>query len=116
MASDDLPVLRVASDVLPPPRVWSDKNPDADKRLKTARARITEVATEMSIPVENMLTPELLRRVAWNPPASADQAGIAGALTELGARGWQIDATSQVIADAFVEASQTPEQSPESES
>ena len=116
MASDDLPVLRVASDVLPPPRVWSDKNPDADKRLKTARARITEVATGMSIPVENMLTPELLRRVAWNPPASVDRAGIAGALTELGARGWQIDATSQAIADAFVEASQTPEQSPESES
>ena len=116
MASDDLPVLRVAGDTLPPPRVWSDKNPEADKRLKTARARITDVATDMSIPVENMLTPELLRRVAWNPPAPADGAGVAEALTTLGARAWQIDATSQVIADAFVEASQTPEQSPESES
>ncbi len=116
MSSDELPVLRVAGDVLPPPRVWSDKNPDADKRLKTARARITELATEMSIPVENMLTPELLRRVAWSPPPSADRTGIAEVLTTLGARAWQIDATSQVIADAFVEAFQTPEQSPESES
>ncbi len=113
MASDDLPVLRVAGDVLPPPRVWSDKNPEADKRLKTARARITEVATEMAIPVENMLTPDLLRRVSWNPPTPADQPAIADALTTLGARAWQIDATSQVIADAFVEASQTPEQSAE---
>jgi ribonuclease D len=116
MASDDLPVLRVASDILPPPRVWSDKNPDADKRLKTARARIAEVAKEMSIPVENMLTPELLRRVAWNPPAPAVEENIARALTEMGAREWQIAATSQAIAEAFVEASQTPEQSPESES
>jgi ribonuclease D len=114
MSSDDLPVLRAASDVLPPPRVWSDKNPDADKRLKTARARITDVATDMSIPVENMLTPDLLRRVAWNPPASADRTGIAEALADLGARRWQIDATSQVIADAFVEASQSPELPPES--
>lgn len=113
MASDDLPVLRVAGDVLPPPRVWSDKNPEADKRLKTARARITELASEMSIPVENMLTPDLLRRVSWNPPTPADTVAIAYALTTLGARAWQIDATSQVIADAFVEASQTPEQSAE---
>lgn len=116
MTSDDLPDLRVASDVLPPPRVWSDKNPDADKRLKAARARITEVASVMSIPVENMLTPELLRRVSWSPPAYVDRSSISEILTDLGARTWQIDATAQVIADAFVEASQTPEQSPESES
>lgn len=116
MASETLPDLRVAGDVLPPPRVWSDKNPEADRRLKTARARITELATEMSIPVENMLTPDSLRRVAWNPPEGADSAAIAEMLGSLGARAWQIDATAQLIADAFVEASQTPEQSPEAES
>ncbi|MBC7590910.1 MAG: HRDC domain-containing protein, partial [Salinibacterium sp.] len=116
IASDDLPVLRVAGDVLPPPRVWGDKNPDADKRLKTARARIAEVSNEICIPVENMLTPELLRRVAWTPPTPAGRDEIAESLNSLGARRWQIDATAQVIADAFVEASQTPEQPSESES
>jgi ribonuclease D len=116
MASDDLPVLRVPGDVLPPPRVWSDKNPDADKRLKTARTRITEVSTDLSIPVENMLTPEMLRRVAWTPPEPAGKDDIAASLMALGARAWQVDATAQVIADAFVEASQTPQQASEPES
>lgn len=110
LASTEQPPARVASDTVPPPRVWSDKNPEADRRLKTARAAITEVATELNLPVENLLTPELLRRVAWTPPAEPDAESIAAALTELGARTWQIDATAQVIASAFVEASQPPEQ------
>jgi ribonuclease D len=109
LASDDLPVLRQATETIPPPRVWSDKNPEADKRLKSARTAVTAVATEMAIPVENMLTPDLLRRVAWTPPADSTAEGIAATLTELGARPWQVDATAQVIAQAFVEASQTPE-------
>ena len=110
LASTEQPPARVASDTIPPPRVWSDKNPEADRRLKTARAAITEVATELNLPVENLLTPELLRRVAWTPPSEPDAESITAALTELGARAWQIDATAQVIASAFVEASQPPEQ------
>jgi len=116
MASDDYPVLRQAGETMPPPRVWSDKNPEADKRLKTARAAVTEVATEMSIPVENLLTPELLRRLAWSPPVPADAAGITATLREFGAREWQLDATAQVIADAFVEASQPVEDAPDTAS
>jgi len=116
MASDDLPVLRQAGETVPPPRVWSDKNPEADKRLKTARAAITEVATEKSIPVENLLTPELLRRLAWVPPVPADVKTITETLREFGAREWQLDATAQVIADAFVEASQPVDDPPEAAS
>jgi ribonuclease D len=116
MASEDLPVLRQPGDTVPPPRVWSDKNPEADKRLKTARAAITEVATDKAIPVENVLTPELLRRLAWSPPAPADVETVAETLREFGARDWQVDATAQVIADAFVEASQTVEEPPEAAS
>lgn len=113
MTTTDLPVLRAPGETIPPPRVWADKNPEADKRLKTARAAVTEVSTAMSLPVENLLTPELLRRVAWTPPAEVSAQTIADALGELGARPWQIDATAQVIATAFVEASQAPETSPE---
>ena len=116
MATDDLPVLRPASDTIPPPRVWSDKNPEADKRLKAARAAVTEVATTMSIPVENLLTPELLRRVAWSPPETIDAETLAATLRELGARDWQLDATAQAIADAFVEAGQIDEEPPEAAS
>jgi ribonuclease D len=106
-------VLRQTGENMPPPRVWSDKNPEADKRLKAARAAVTEVATAMSIPVENLLTPDLLRRVAWTPPAPADAETLSTTLREFGARDWQLDATAQVIADAFVEASQPVEDAPD---
>jgi ribonuclease D len=106
----ELPQLRPPTDTLPPPRVWSEKNPAADGRLKRARAAVTEVSEAMEIPMENLLTPEMLRRVAWNVPDPLDGAGVAHALAELGARPWQLDITAQLIADAFVEPAQTPEQ------
>lgn len=114
--TDDLPTLRVPGDAMPPPRIWSDRNPPADKRLKTARAAITVVSMELSIPVENLLTPELLRRLAWSPPNTLDLAAVRDEMEGLGARLWQRDAIAQVIVDAFVEASQTIEQPAESAS
>jgi ribonuclease D len=111
--TDDLPAQRVPGDAIPPPRVWADKNPEADGRLKRARAAVTAVGEKVSIPVENLLTPELLRRVAWTPPEPIDPTTIAFTLAELGARAWQVDATAQVIAEAFVEPAQTPEETPE---
>jgi ribonuclease D len=77
MASTDLPVLRSTGETMPPPRVWAEKNPEADKRLKTARAAMTDVAASMSIPVENLLTPE--RRISRR--ASRHSARAPGRLT-----------------------------------
>lgn len=110
LATEDLPALRVPGDAIPPPRVWSDKNPEADKRLKRARAAITELGSELAIPVENLLTPDLLRRVAWAPPEPVDAETLGRELSALGARPWQVDATAQVIAKAFVEAAQSPDE------
>jgi ribonuclease D len=106
-ATDDLPALRSGSgEGLPPPRAWSDRNPDADRRLKAARPRVAEVAADLDLPVENLLTPDLLRRVAWTPPEPVDAERIGAALADLGARPWQVAATSQAIADAFVDQAQ----------
>ncbi|HWR85665.1 MAG TPA: ribonuclease D [Rhodoglobus sp.] len=109
MTTTDLPVVRAPGESIPPPRVWSDRNPEADKRLKRARAAVAEVGERMNIPVENLLTPELLRRVAWTPPEPTDAESVAEALGDSGARPWQVDATAQAIADAFVGAAQGPE-------
>ncbi len=107
-ASTDVPNLRGTGDALPPPRVWADKNPEADRRLKIARAAVTEVAEDLSIPIENVLTPDLLRRISWRPPVPLNIESIGDALAESGARPWQIDATAQRIVQAFVEAHQEP--------
>jgi ribonuclease D len=107
LASSDLPVSRVPSDAPPPPRAWAARNPEADARLRLAKAAVAETAESMEMPVENLLTPDTLRRVAWQPPADESAAGIGAALAEFGARPWQIEATSQRIADAFGEAAQS---------
>jgi len=108
MTTDDLPQVRPQTDTLPPPRVWVEKNPDADGRFKRARADVTETATELDIPVENLLTPDYLRRVAWTPPDPITAEAVAEALIALGARPWQVDAIAQVIAEAFVREDQSP--------
>lgn len=109
--SEDLPRERVPSDTLPPPRAWSDRNPEADARLKAARPVVESVATELGMPTENLLTPEYLRRISWELPGETSQE-IAAALADLGARAWQIEQTAQKIADAFVEATQSPDPAP----
>jgi ribonuclease D len=106
-AVTELPLERsTGGDTLPPPRAWVDRNPEADARLKAARPVVEHRAEELHMPTENLLTPELLRRVAWSPPQPLTAASVGEALAALGARPWQIDQTAQVIADAFVDSVQ----------
>jgi ribonuclease D len=102
-ASSDLPPLKASTDTLPPPRAWADRNPEADVRYKAARAALQTVTDELAIPLENLLTPDHLRRVAWSPPDPLDAASVGETLAVLGARRWQVDVTAQLIVDAFVD-------------
>lgn len=114
-AATELPPDRVrGTDPIPPVRAWADRAPEADARLKAAKPRVDERATSLAMPVENLLTPELLRRVAWSPPDPVDPETIGQALAALGARPWQIEQTAQVIAQAFVESEQAPTEASES--
>lgn len=108
LADPTPPNMRGTGDGVPTPRHWAEKNPEADRRLKLARAAIGVHAERMSIPVENMLTPDTLRRVAWEPPAAINATTVGDALALLGARSWQIEQLAAPIADAFVEAHQAP--------
>ncbi|MCU1475949.1 MAG: putative ribonuclease [Subtercola sp.] len=105
-ASTSPPQLTRATDTLPPPRSWGDRNPEADARLKLARQSLLAQSEAQQIPLENLLTPELLRRLAWTPPQVIDPQSVASALEKSGARPWQIELTAQPIAQAFVDAHQ----------
>lgn len=105
-ADPALPVERVPGDGMPPVRAWPDRNPAADARLKAARPRVEQLATDLGMPTENLLTPDTLRRVAWAPPTEVDAASIGEILTGHGARPWQIALTAPVIAEAFVDSVQ----------
>jgi ribonuclease D len=92
----------------PPPRTWAEKDPVAARRLTLARDAITALAEEHSVPLENLLTPDYLRRVMWTPPATRDPGalldGVATQLTGYGARGWQIALTAPLLVDAILGA------------
>lgn len=107
METDDIPAPRIPNGSTPPVRAWADRKPDADRRIKAARSALAEVSERLSIPVENLLTPELLRQVAWEPPETLSEELIREKLESGGARPWQCDATVPAITAAFVEASQS---------
>ncbi|WP_460802236.1 ribonuclease D [Microbacterium sp. GXF6406] len=113
--STDLPRARVSSDALPPARSWAERNPEADARLKAARPVVEALAEELSIPTENLLKPESLRRIAWADAGTSAET-VGAALAAQGARPWQIEQTAQKIADAFVDAAQSADQAPASDS
>ncbi|MBG6190258.1 ribonuclease D [Arthrobacter sp. CAN_A212] len=107
-----LPEMQLPTNSPPPPRVWADKDPEAAARLATARPRLAVVAESLNLPIENLLTPDYLRRVAWRPPAEISLESISGALAELGARPWQVEKTAAVLTVAFLDPDPLPEKAP----
>jgi ribonuclease D len=91
-ADPALPAERASGDGMPPPRAWAERNPAADLRLKAARPLVEQLAVDLRMPTENLLTPTLASgRVA---PAEIDAASIGEALAAHGARPWQIETTA----------------------
>jgi ribonuclease D len=101
MPEADLPALTVRSDGPPPARAWADRDPVAAGRLVQARAALGEYAEAHRIPVENLLSPDFLRRMLWTPPVETTLESISAALLRLGARQWQIDIAGPVIEEAI---------------
>ncbi|MFJ3790736.1 HRDC domain-containing protein [Kitasatospora sp. NPDC090091] len=107
---NQLPPATAPHDGPPPPRAWAEKDPVAAARLSGARAAVTELAEAHNLPAENLITPDLVRRVSWEPPADPSAADVAAALRRLGARQWQVDLVAPVVAAAFAKAAAQPPQ------
>lgn len=85
----------------PPPRVWTDKNPEAADRLGRCREVIAKLSAEHNLPGENLLNPGLVRSLAWSPPDPITAEAVSEALTQAGARQWQIELTAAELASAL---------------
>lgn len=94
----DLPATAITSTGPPPPRAWADRNPAAFARLESAKIVIGEISESRGLPGENIINPELLRRLCWEPPCDLTRSSIDEALRALGARAWQVD----LIAESLV--------------
>ena len=82
--------------------MWADKNPEAAVRLSASKEALEEVFQETGIPVENLLTPDHLRRVCWSPPEEVSLESLDLALTDMGARSWQRARVVPLLLAAFV--------------
>ena len=107
--STELPALKPEkTDALPNHRNWINKFPEADRRLKYAKASLVELSEKKLVPLENLLTPELLRQVSFTPPENLTVQALSEKLIQLGARPWQIELTAGLIVDAFNLAETAP--------
>ena len=103
MNERDLPPATLRSDAPPPQRVWADRDPVAAARLTQVREDLAAFGEEHHVPVENILTPDYLRRMLWEPSNPLDAQTISRELSELGAREWQVDIVTPMIEKAVAE-------------
>ena len=99
---DQLPPSSRPHDGPPPARAWREKNPEAADRLLAVRALIGEFAAAHPVPIENVCSPDPLRRVVWQPPADTSVESFTEALLALGVRRWQAVIVAPALHKAFV--------------
>ncbi|MBJ8341375.1 ribonuclease D [Antrihabitans sp. YC3-6] len=99
----------------PPINRWARRNPEAAARLTAARAAMSKVSESVAVPVENLLLPDLLRRLCWDgiAPSTDDlETAVDDFLAAGGARGWQRELAVPVLAAALAEAAAAPTETP----
>jgi ribonuclease D len=95
-----LPPQHLQSDGPPPPRLWAERDPAAAARLAACRTALGDLARRHALPVENLLAPDAVRRLAWTPPPPGLDS-LRHALADAGARPWQVDLTSEELEKAL---------------
>ncbi|MBB5915298.1 ribonuclease D [Nocardia transvalensis] len=115
LPDSELPALTQPYDGPPPVNRWERRDPAAAARLTRARAAMSELSQAYTIPVENLLTPDLLRRLCWDGlpeyrsgtvPDNPDQA-IDDYLKSGGARPWQRELADPRLVTALFDADQS---------
>jgi ribonuclease D len=97
----DLPPQHLPAEGPPPPRVWAERDATAAARLAAARAAMTELGQTLGVPVENLIAPDTVRRLTWDPPPDRTEEAVRQTLKRLGARSWQIDLTAPALTTAL---------------
>jgi ribonuclease D len=102
LPDSELPALKLPVTGPPAPRNWEARNPQAWRRLEYARSQLSTIASDLALPVENLMTPDTIRRVLWTPPESPSK--LVETLYEFGARTWQVEIVEPVLETAIWDA------------
>jgi len=93
----------------PPAHRWPERDPDAATRLTAVRAAVAALADEHHLPAENLLPPDSVRRLAWQPPDPVTADAVGERLAGYGARPWQVELASRPIAGALLRIAEKSE-------
>jgi ribonuclease D len=101
MPEDELPEITRPVEGPPPAHRWAERDRDAADRLIRLKAMISDTAARLQLPAENLVQPDVVRRLAWTPPETVDAESVGQQLRELGARPWQVALTAEPLATAL---------------
>lgn len=101
LPASELPDPSPPHDGPPPPNRWADREPAAAARLTAARAALKTIAEDNTMPVENLVQPDLVRRICWQPPVPLDGPSVVERLRAGGARSWQVELTADALTAAL---------------
>src|ERR1700736_4949003 len=103
----------------PPVSRWHRRKPEAAARLKAARDGLADLSERVGVPTENLVSPELVRRLCWDWQGGDDsdersreeQMAVGGDidafLRDGGARPWQLELVVPALAKALTPAAST---------
>jgi ribonuclease D len=98
MPENEHPEMRAAGDSMPPTKIWKERFPEKYAPFTHARAAVEARAAELNIPVENLIAPDVIRKLVWK--LSPD---VAKDALELGARPWQVAEIADLVSAALLE-------------
>ncbi len=93
----ELPPRNSSPDGPPMPRSWERRWPSSFARFNRVRPALIEKAAALEVPVENLLSPDHLRRLLWDSSDTTDAATVDATLASFGARAWQREIVVPVI-------------------
>jgi ribonuclease D len=109
LPDDELPLPLPSGDGPPPQNRWAERDPVAARRLGRVRAVVTALAETNTMPAENLIQPDAVRRLAWQPPADISPETVAAILRGAGARPWQVSLVAAPLAAALPEPPPAPD-------
>ncbi|HEY7144562.1 MAG TPA: ribonuclease D [Streptosporangiaceae bacterium] len=86
----------------PPAHRWAERDPAAAQRLAAARTVVAALADEHQMPAENLVPPDIVRRLSWQPPEELSAQAVGAVLAGYGAREWQVRLTALPLARALL--------------
>lgn len=104
LQTNKLPPVKIPLEGIPHHRNWAQRYPEADARLNRLKQVMATLAEQFAMPSENILSPDSIRQLCWEPPADISVESVSDFLAGRKARKWQIDAVAGEFTKALTDA------------